>query len=244
MTTFKNISGNRPPISIDRLNNIFTPLAYRERIKKLYHYFHQEDVLYTSSFGTKSVFLLHLIAQLKSAQKVYFINTGFHFPQTLAYKEALTNQFGLKVEDLVPDPLQHEFTVEEKTWESAPDLCCTVNKVMAMEEAKSKHKVWISGLMAYQTPYRADLKVFEMQGGILKFHPLIDIDEGEFLYYLSKNKLPKHPLEALGYGSIGCTHCTKKGKGREGRWQGKSKMECGLHPPVQNRQHPIESTTA
>jgi len=68
--------------------------------------------------------------------------------------------------------------------------------------------------MAYQTPFRAHLRVFEQQGDIIKFHPFVDIDEGEFLFYLDKYQLPRHPLEKHGYGSIGCVHCTAKGKGR------------------------------
>jgi len=72
----------------------------------------------------------------------------------------------------------------------------------------------MSSLMAYQTPFRAHLRVFEQQGDIIKFHPFVDIDEGEFLFYLDKYQLPRHPLEKHGYGSIGCVHCTAKGKGR------------------------------
>ncbi|MCG8331309.1 MAG: phosphoadenylyl-sulfate reductase [Chitinophagales bacterium] len=229
MTTYKNIR-SRAEVNVKTLNKIFAPLTFEERIQLLYRYFRQEDVLYTSSFGTKSVFLLHLISRIRPSQKVHFINTGFNFPQTLAYKEELTELFGLQVEDIIPDPTQHQFSIDEKAWKTAPDLCCAINKVAALDPIKEKHKVWISGLMAYQTNYRSELEIFEEQDGIIKFHPLIDIDEGEFLYHLSYYGLPKHPLEAFGYGSIGCTHCTVKGKGREGRWKGKTKTECGLHP--------------
>lgn len=229
MTTYKNILP-RAEVNVKTLNKIFAPLTFEERIHLLYRYFRQEDILYTSSFGTKSVFLLHLISRIRPSQKVHFINTGFNFPQTLAYKRELTELFGLQVKNINPDPTQHQFSIDEKAWETAPDLCCAINKVAALDPIKEKHKVWISGLMAYQTNYRSELKIFEEQDGIIKFHPLIDIDEGEFLYHLSYYGLPKHPLEAFGYGSIGCTHCTVKGKGREGRWKGKTKTECGLHP--------------
>ena len=229
MTTYKNILP-RAEVNVQTLNKIFAPLTFEERIQLLYRYFRQEDVLYTSSFGTKSVFLLHLISKIRPSQKVHFIDTGFNFPQTLAYKKELTELLGLQVENINPDPTQHQLSIDEKAWQTAPDLCCTINKVVALDPIKEKHKVWISGLMAYQTNYRSELNVFEEQDGIIKFHPLIDIDEGEFLYHLSYYGLPKHPLEAFGYGSVGCTHCTVKGKGREGRWKGKTKTECGLHP--------------
>ncbi|MBK8565171.1 MAG: phosphoadenosine phosphosulfate reductase family protein [Saprospiraceae bacterium] len=101
---------------------------------------------------------------------------------------------------------------------------------MPLDPIKAQHKVWVSGLMVYQTEFRSHLRVFERQGDIIKFHPLIDIDEGEVLYQFSLNNLPKHPLEDMGSGSIGCTHCTKKGEGRDGRFQGQSRTECGLHP--------------
>ena len=84
--------------------------------------------------------------------------------------------------------------------------------------------------MAYQTPFRAHLRIFEKQGDIIKFHPLIDITEKEFEGYFEEKQLPKHPLERKGYGSIGCTHCTAIGEGRSGRWKGSDKTECGLHP--------------
>jgi phosphoadenosine phosphosulfate reductase len=84
--------------------------------------------------------------------------------------------------------------------------------------------------MAYQTDFRKNLRVWEEQGDLMKFHPLIDIEEGEFLYQTGLNKLPQHPLLDLGFGSVGCTHCTVKGEGRSGRWADKEKTECGLHP--------------
>jgi phosphoadenosine phosphosulfate reductase len=229
MTTFNQQATEANP-DIEQLNELFSKMPFEQRISMLYKYFRQDEVLYTSSFGTKSIMLLHLISKIRPSQKVYFINTGFHFRETIEYKNQVVNLLGLHTEDILPDPTQHQFSIEEKAWETAPDLCCAINKVAALDPIKARHKVWISGLMAYQTDYRSELNVFEEQDGILKFHPLIDIDEGELLYHLGLNKLPRHPLEGKGYGSVGCTHCTVKGKGREGRWKGKTKTECGLHP--------------
>jgi phosphoadenosine phosphosulfate reductase len=230
MTTF-NTQHHKTSIALDRLNDIFTPLSPQERIKRLYHYFKPEDVLYTSSFGTKSVFLLHLVSSIQANQKVHFINTGYHFPETIAYKQQLARLFGLDVQDIKPDATQHNVTKREKTWQHEPALCCSINKVLALEAIKPHYKVWISGVMGYQTNHRSDLNVFEWIDGMLKFHPIIDIDEGAFLYHLSYHNLPGHPLEKVGYGSIGCSHCTAKGAGRTGRWKGIRKTECGLHTP-------------
>lgn len=217
-------------LSIDLLNDAFSKLPYEDRLCSLYKYFREEDVLMTSSFGTKSVFLLHLIHQIRPSQKIHFIDTTFHFPETLAYKSELESRFGLKVVNVLPQPKENDLTREEQWWKNHPRMCCTINKVVPLEPIKARHKIWISGLMAYQTEFRANLRIFERQGDIIKFHPLIDIDEGEFHYYLSYYKLPRHPLEERGFGSIGCTNCTAAGVGRTGRWKGAAKTECGLHP--------------
>lgn len=212
------------------LNEIFTPLRFEQRIATLYEFFREEEVLFTSSFGANSAFMLHLLHKIRPSQKVHFIDTTYHFPETLAYKKKLTRRYGLKVVDIQPEPEENRLTRSEEWWRDHPRMCCAINKVAPLEPVKARHKVWISGLMAYQTPFRAGLRIFEKQGHILKFHPIIDIDEGEFLYYKSLHKLPSHPLASQGYSSIGCLHCTEKGKGREGRWKGKDKTECGLHP--------------
>lgn len=217
-------------LSVEELNAIFTPLSFKERIKKLYDFFPEKDVLYTSSFGTKSVFLLHLIHQMRPSQTVHFIDTKYHFPETEDYKRQLVEQFSLRVIDVVPSEVEHRITKEDQWWIEHPKMCCSVNKIVPMEPLINTHKVWISGLMSGQTDFRSRLRVFEQQGDIIKFHPLVDIDEGEFLYHLDFHKLPRHPLEKEGYGSIGCTHCTQKGQGRAGRWSGSGNKECGLHP--------------
>ena len=170
--------------------------------------------------------------RLRPSQTVHFIDTTYHFQETIDYKNELIEAYDLNVIDVLPDAAPNQLTRDEKWWEDHPKMCCSINKVVPLEPIVDKHTVWISGLMAYQTDFRSNLRVFEKQGDIIKFHPLIDIDEGEFLFYLSYNKLPRHPLESQGYGSIGCSHCTVKGQGRSGRWKDNNKTECGLHPTV------------
>ncbi len=230
ISTYEQKAAQWQELSIDLLNDVFTPLPFEERIRMLYKYFDENEVLFTSSFGTKSVFMLHLISQIRSTQPVHFINTTYHFPETILYKEALTDLFALDVVEVLPDEVTNNLTREEEWWVEHPKMCCTINKVVPLEPIKAKHKIWISGLMSYQTKFRSHLRVFEKQGDIIKFHPIVDIDEGEFLYHMSYHDLPRHPLEKEGYGSIGCTHCRARGQGREGRWKGSAKKECGLHP--------------
>jgi len=229
MTRYRSLTDWKD-LSIELLNDLFRPLRPWERLERLYRYFPKEEILVTSSFGTQSALLLHWLHELCPDQRIYFIDTTYHFPETLAYKEQLSRQLGLEVVDLRPKPDENTLTREEKWWESHPRMCCAINKIAPLEPVKARHRIWISGLMAYQTAFRSRLRVFEKQGDIVKFHPLIDLEEDEFRYFFGKYELPEHPLADRGYGSIGCTHCTQRGKGRAGRWKDSSQTECGLHP--------------
>lgn len=211
------------------LNREFSSLNFQERIERLYQYFPVDQVLFTSSFGTKSVVMLTLVSRANAQQKVHMLNTGYHFPETLAYKDTLSQLTGLGVVEVHPKPKRHQRTREAEMWKSQPGRCCHYNKVLPLKDVKARHRVWMSGVHSYQTMNRAAMEIFEDVDGLIHFHPLIDMTEAEFLYYRDRDALPKHPLEAQGYGSIGCTHCTRPGQGRAGRWAGRDKDECGLH---------------
>lgn len=211
------------------LNERYNKLSPEERVKQLYKDYPLKDVMLTSSFAANSAFLLHLFAQFAPQQKVCFIDTGFHFTETLAYKSRLSNLYHLKVEDIRAEEWKHDFTVKDQTWSKDPDFCCSINKVEPLEDIKKKHKVWVSGLMRWQTEHRADLNVFEFRGGIIKFYPLVDVTKEQRDQYIADHSLPFHPLVAKGFSSVGCTHCTKAGDDRSGRWVDTTKTECGLH---------------
>ena len=216
--------------NLEMLNKVFNPLSPLERLQRLYDFFPPEDVLYTSSFGTKSRLLLSYIARVQPAQVVHFIDTTYHFPETIQYRNELGQRLGLQLKNVLPDPVQNALTREEEWWKDHPKMCCTVNKVAALRPVIDQHRIWISGIMSSQTQFRSTLQIFEKQGDIIKFQPLIDLPEEAFHQEISELNVPPHPLEAEGYGSIGCTHCTVPGAGREGRWAGQEKKECGLHP--------------
>ena len=211
------------------LNARYRDLSPEERVVRLYKDFTEEEVMLTSSFAANSAFLLHLFSTHAPHQKVYFIDTGFHFPETLEYKAKLSGLYHIRVEDVRAEEWKHEFTVKDQTYKNDPDFCCSVNKVEPLEEVKKAHKVWVSGLMRWQTEHRASLDVFEYRGGIIKFYPLIDVTKEEREAYIRDHNLPFHPLVAEGYASIGCTHCTHRGDDRSGRWVDTAKAECGLH---------------
>jgi len=223
-----NSAGLRPE-DINALNRAYTPLDFKERIRRLYDDFNPEKVLVTSSFAATSAYFLHIISRIRPDQVISFVDTGFHFPETLDYRARLIQRFNLKVQDLRGDDYQHQWSVKERLYETDPDFCCSINKLQPLEEIKGNYHVWVSSLMRWQSDHRSALDIFEVRRGIIKFNPMIDVTKAERDAYIREHDLPFHPLVAQGFSSIGCTHCTVPGEGRSGRWAGKPKTECGLH---------------
>lgn len=225
-------SDNSADLTIDEiaaLNESYAALGFEQRIRRLYEDFDPEKVLVTSSFAATSAYFLHIISRIRPDQVISFVDTGFHFPQTLAYRDELIKRFGLKVKDLRGDDYQHEWSVKNKLYDSDPDFCCSINKVQPLEIIKPNYHIWVSSLMRWQTDHRSQLDVFEERRGIIKFNPMVDVTKQERDAYIAEHDLPFHPMVAEGYSSIGCTHCTVPGEGRSGRWAGKPKTQCGLH---------------
>ena len=209
------------------LNQQFINLSPKDRVIKLFEEF--DEIVFTSSFGTTAGYLLHLINEVKPDQPIYFLDTTYHFDETIQYKDQLVEQFGLNVVEVLPEQWKNEFTRTDKTWTKDQDLCCSINKVEPMDQLKAGKKFWISGLLGYQNKHRKELPIFEQKSDIVKFYPIIDVSEQEVQAYYQAHQIPFHPLQSQGYESIGCAQCTVKGKGREGRWTNTSKTECGLH---------------
>lgn len=214
---------------VERLNTKYKKFSIQQRVETLYRDFNPEEIMLTSSFAATSAFLLKIFSVVNPQQPVYFIDTGFHFEETLIYKDQLSHMYNLKVRSLNALKEEHLFTVNDKTWEKNPDFCCYINKVKPLDLIKQKYTVWVSGLMEWQSDHRASLNIFENRGEILKFYPLLDVSKDERDSLIEKHKLPFHPLKDKGYHSIGCTHCTSPGEDRDGRWNNNPKTECGLH---------------
>jgi len=186
----------------------------------------------TSSFQTQSVPLLHLISQVCPQVPVLFLDTGYHFPETLAFRDELIARFGLTVHIVRPDPEQ-AVARQESLYRRDPDLCCYVRKVVPMQRALRDLDAWISGIRRDQTPQRAGTQRVELlpQGGV-KINPLASWTREDVWRYIHCHDLPAHPLLAQGYLSVGCAPCTVPAFGgdeRAGRWAGTGKTECGLH---------------
>ncbi|WP_051605540.1 phosphoadenylyl-sulfate reductase [Sediminibacter sp. Hel_I_10] len=214
---------------IKALNKKYKSLSATQRIKQLYQDFDVIDVMLTSSFAATSAFLLKLFSEINTEQTVFFIDTGYHFEDTLKYKQALTERYGLNVKSISALKEEHDFTSKDETWKKNPDFCCSINKVRPLDIIKNQYKVWVSGLMDWQSDHRSTLDIFELRGEILKFYPLLDVTKEQRDAYIEEHDLPFHPLVAKGYNSIGCKHCTVPGEDRSGRWNNSPKTECGLH---------------
>jgi phosphoadenosine phosphosulfate reductase len=214
-------------MDLQNLNEKYRNLAPQQRLSEVYKDF--KKILVTSSFGTTSALLLHMTVKANPEQVIHFIDTTYHFKETMEYKDQLTEQLNLKVEVLKGEAWKNEYTKNFNVWEKEPDICCSINKVEPVDRIKDNYDIWVSGLMKWQNSYRKQLEVFEQKGKIIKFYPIIDISEEELEKYYLEQNLPQHPLREMGYESVGCFPCTKQGKRREGRWVNFFKNECGLH---------------
>jgi len=215
---------------IQKLNKIFEPLEFEERLKKIYSYFTADEIIFTTSFGAKSVFLIHLLHQINPKQKVHFINTTYHFDETISYMHELKELYNLEVIEILPKGKEHNLTKEQQWWKEHPKMCCTINKIAPLTPHLLNYKIWLTGILSTETNLRLHKRVFELQGDIIKFHPIIDVSTENIELYIYLHNLLQHPLKSKGYASVGCSHCTAKGLDRNGRWKGKANhTECGLH---------------
>ncbi len=188
-----------------------------------------------SSFGADSGVLLHLVAGVDPATPVLFVDTGRHFPETLAHRDRLVREFGLRdVRSVGPSPedVAHlDADLSRATWD--PDGCCAFRKIAPLERALAGFDAWITGRKRFQSALRRELPVFEIDGAQAKINPLACWSQADVEDYRTRHDLPAHPLASRGYPSIGCAPCTsaiRPGEAaRAGRWRGFEKTECGIH---------------
>ncbi len=188
-----------------------------------------------SSFGTEAIVLLHLVAQANRHVPIIFVDTLKMFDETLAYREEVIELLGFTDTSVVrPDPARLQAKDETgMRWSYDPDGCCEIRKVEPMKRAKASLDSWISGRKAFQSQTRQNLPLFEVEDGRMKVNPLGEWTKEDLDAYFEQYDLPRHPLEALGYLSVGCSPCTSTvapGEDpRAGRWRGWDKTECGIH---------------
>jgi phosphoadenosine phosphosulfate reductase len=193
------------------------------------------ELTYVSSFGAESVVMLSLIAEVDPSLPVVFIDTGMHFPQTLDYKDEVIARLGLTgVREITPNETERKvLDPKNMLWKTDADACCALRKVRPLEPALEGFGAWITGRKRFHGGARMSLAVFEHADGRYKVNPLANWTQADVDAYLEAKDLPRHPLVAQGYPSIGCWPCTQPAADpsdpRSGRWAGQNKSECGLH---------------
>ena len=200
---------------------------------------HEGDIFLASSLGADSAVLLHMVSHIRPDLPIYFLDTGKHFRQTLAYRDTLIQQLGLtNFINVYPDRDEvagHDPTGTLHVYE--PDACCVLRKVRPLASAVGHFGTQITGRKRYQTAERADMPIYEHSdgtgGGMKKINPLAYWTARDVTAYIRRHNLPPHPMFALGYPSIGCQPCTTRvadGEDlRAGRWRNQGKTECGIH---------------
>ena len=223
----------------DALNARFAGVASQEMLGTVLREGLAGRIAAVSSFGAESAVLLHLIASIDPAVPVLFLETGKHFPETLAYRDEITARLGLtNLINLTPDPaLLAKRDESGLRWSYDPDGCCEIRKVLPLVGALAGFDASFTGRKGFQSATRAGLARFELDStdvqGRLKVNPLADWSSDQIASYFAATGLPAHPLVAQGYPSIGCSPCTSMvapgEDARAGRWKGWDKTECGIH---------------
>lgn len=195
----------------------------------------KDRIALVSSFGSESAVLIEMVAQIDPSTPILFLNTGKLFGETLRYSRMLEERFGLTdIRAIKPDA--DELDAEDKNgllWTRDQDACCDLRKTRPLDREIAGFDAWITGRKRFQTDARADLSMIEGTPGQIKINPLANHGMEELQAIANTHDLPRHPLVADGYLSIGCMPCTRRVEEgedyRSGRWAGTDKTECGIH---------------
>jgi phosphoadenosine phosphosulfate reductase len=206
-----------------------------------------ERIALASAFQTEGTVVMHMATQIRPRIPILFLETGYQFAETLAFKQQVTDRLSLNVVDLYG-----EYTVERQAeefgprlFERDPEMCCDLNKVRPMFEALRPFDGWITALRRDSSPTRANapfVDQYEIEPGrwMVKINPMATWTHQDVWRYLKEHDLPHNPLYDLGYSSIGCAPCTRMRFAgepeRAGRWAGKPKWECGIHTEEASKQ--------
>jgi phosphoadenosine phosphosulfate reductase len=201
-------------------------LDARELLAWALEAFHPKMAL-ACSFQKEEAVLLDLLFEIEPDARVFALDTGVLFPETYEVWRTVEERYGVVIESW-----RGEWV--EGLWASDPAHCCHLRKVEPLGRALAPLDAWITGLRREQSPTRANARKLEWDDGhgLWKLNPLADWTEKDVWARIVERELPYNPLHDQGYASIGCTHCTQPGAGREGRWAGLEKTECGLHVPA------------
>ena len=187
------------------------------------------------SFQKEASVIVDMVKRIEPSARVFTLDTGVLFAETRETWAAVEARYGAPVEVYAGIGLDEQARRHgDELWARDPDACCEIRKVRPLEQALATVDAWVSGLRREQSPERAATPklAWDERHGKWKLNPLADWTERDVWRYIVEHDLPYNVLHDRGYASIGCTHCTKPGSGRDGRWSGAGKTECGLHVPA------------
>jgi phosphoadenosine phosphosulfate reductase len=221
--------------AVARLNAELTDASPAEIVRAALREVGRDRLALVSSFGTESAALLKIVADVDPAIPVVFLDTGWLFEETLAYRDTLTKLLGLRdVRSIkpLPETLDRE-DKDRELWFTDPDACCRIRKVEPLARALAPFDAWLNGRKRFQGGARADISAVEADDRRLKFNPLANVSAEALKAIFVEAGLPPHPLQASGFSSVGCMPCTSRTKpgedSRAGRWRDRGKVECGIH---------------
>ncbi len=195
-----------------------------------------DDVGMTTAFGYSGVVLLHHVLRIKPDIALYFIDTGFHFQETIDFAETLAEDWKLNLKIIKPQKTKQELEnkLGSPPYRKNPDLCCYYNKVKPLLTFLEGKKVWLSAIRRDQASTRSKIQIVDLDGrNTLKLHPLYNWRREDLWEYIEMHNLPYNPLHNQNFISIGCQPCTVAVDGamheREGRWPHNNKVECGIN---------------
>jgi phosphoadenosine phosphosulfate reductase len=214
-----------------RLEPDLEPASADEVLAHIVNRFHPRLYVGTS-FQKESSVIMHMILGIEPEARFFTLDTGVLFPETYATWRKLEERFGVKVDVYQGMSLARQADLYgDELWNREPDACCAIRKVSPLEDALAEVDCWVSGLRRDQSLGRAKTPKlhYDDRRAVWKANPLADWTEKDVWRYISEHDLPYNELHDRGYPSIGCTHCTLPAEGREGRWAGTDKKECGIH---------------
>jgi phosphoadenosine phosphosulfate reductase len=189
-----------------------------------------------TAFGAEGCCLIHLLAGIDPGIRIFNLDTGYQFPETLELRERIRQRYGIEVEYVRPEMTVAEYEAEHggPLYRHRPDQCCHDRKLLPLRQAVAGYDAWISAIRRDQTPDRARAAVVQWDAkfGLVKVNPLLYWTRRDVWAFIHQHDVPYNPLHDHGYPSIGCWPCTRpacNGEERSGRWAGTGKKECGLH---------------
>jgi phosphoadenosine phosphosulfate reductase len=190
-----------------------------------------------TAFGPEGCVILHMLSEIEPRVRVFNLDTGYQFPETLTLRDQIAERYGIDVELVRPDTNVAEYEAQSggPLYEANPDQCCYDRKIIPLRRAVIGYDAWISAIRADQSAHRAKASVvgWDAKFGLVKVNPLLSWTKRDVWAFVVANQVPYNPLHDQGYPSIGCWPCTRVvGAGedeRAGRWAGQAKTECGLH---------------